>query len=506
MENTQQVNDCSNNDNEAEQNGRNVFIIWDIENVRPLKPKHGGPSIPVLVKAIKDLAKEHGRIKEFICFFAMRARDAPDSVKVPFVPLKDALKGQLQEMNVIVEEISSIKPESADKFILTHLLKIALEEGQTPYTILLISGDRDFSRALALLGTHGKQTILVHNGFAVESLRTSVTEAIDFKEFIAKRNLQSPKIEHGAPTGHPTATTSFPRSPPRGAPPPTHGGAGGSGSSSAAGGRPPFGRGHQQPPPFAFHKNNNGGSTDKHHHHQNHPKTFTPGGPKHHSPGQPQHHAPYFSGSNNNAPPSPPPVAAIFNMVVESLHQAGLPPGEAAFKQRWVQVLKRMNYLYPGGFEAFVAEVRRLSLATVEGRKPDRVFRSTSATAPTRADGGNNLTQPSSLSAATTGGSATVCSNDNNDSKEPATKGGAPEESEKPNDEAEEEALLQRALRESLAMHNSATVTTPARGEEGSERPDAASTGGSAWSCKACTFINDASAGSCDMCNTPNQP
>ena len=68
-------------------------------------------------------------------------------------------KNSLQQMGVTVEDVHDNKPEAADKMILSQIIKILLEEekernenpNKDTFTLVLISGDRDFCRPLAFL-------------------------------------------------------------------------------------------------------------------------------------------------------------------------------------------------------------------------------------------------------------------------------------------------------------------------------------------------------------------
>jgi len=171
---------------------QNVYVVWDIENVRP-------PSscpLPEIVRKIKDKAKTLGRMKEFVCFSADRVNPSkPVSVQNPSKPSISLLhKRELQESGVSVEEVPDPKPEAADKFILTQLLKIALDEAGANFAVILLSGifyliveldihlyhpgDRDFSRALSLLQTRGKYTCLIHNGLLANSMKSNADETV----------------------------------------------------------------------------------------------------------------------------------------------------------------------------------------------------------------------------------------------------------------------------------------------------------------------------------------
>ena len=118
---------------------RNVYIIWDIENVRP------PPAVPIpeIVKKLKSKAKSLGRMKEFLCFVANRIDPkrptSGNNYSKPSITYSS--KRELMDSGVTLEEVPDPKPEAADKFILTQLLKIALDEKDSTFAVILLSGN-----------------------------------------------------------------------------------------------------------------------------------------------------------------------------------------------------------------------------------------------------------------------------------------------------------------------------------------------------------------------------
>ena len=74
--------------------------------------------------------------------------------------IREELLNNIEELNVDLKINRSPKHDSADQYVFMELLSIAPYE---PYTLIFISGDRDFFRAISMLTQRGNHTIILSN-------------------------------------------------------------------------------------------------------------------------------------------------------------------------------------------------------------------------------------------------------------------------------------------------------------------------------------------------------
>ena len=92
-------------------------------------------------------------------------------------------------MGLVIHEVVTQRKESVDVRILTELIQIVSHycrwshfqcvRERNPFTLFLLSSDRDFSRAVSMLSSRGHHTIVVYkNGSTSEIAKQGWTIAI----------------------------------------------------------------------------------------------------------------------------------------------------------------------------------------------------------------------------------------------------------------------------------------------------------------------------------------
>ncbi|KAJ3229161.1 hypothetical protein HDU81_005582 [Chytriomyces hyalinus] len=156
----------------AETSAASVF--WDFENCAV----PSGVAGFLIAKRVKDLCQK--RNLELCSFFAMG-----DTAQ-----LNATVRADLEESGVSLINVSSGKESAADIAILTELMKTVYFM-KPPHEIILISGDRDFSKALYFLESVKYSVTLIHNNLITDVLRHSVRETIHWTSFL--EGTESPK-------------------------------------------------------------------------------------------------------------------------------------------------------------------------------------------------------------------------------------------------------------------------------------------------------------------------
>ncbi|KAI8833956.1 hypothetical protein BJ741DRAFT_610618 [Chytriomyces cf. hyalinus JEL632] len=104
--------------------------------------------------------------------------------------LNPTVRADLEESGVSLINVSSSKESAADIAILTELMKTVYFV-KPPHEIILISGDRDLSKALHFLESVKYSVTLIHNNMITDVLRHSVRETIHWSSFL--EGTESPK-------------------------------------------------------------------------------------------------------------------------------------------------------------------------------------------------------------------------------------------------------------------------------------------------------------------------
>ncbi|KAJ3124376.1 hypothetical protein HK100_011255 [Physocladia obscura] len=149
------------------QSDETVSVYWDIENCACPASIRG----ILIVRRIKDFLKSKNLV-------LLEIRAIGDISKINAVS-----QTELQESGVVLQNVSSGKPNAADISILGEIMKLIYYR-RPPHTIVLISGDRDFSVVLNFLETVGYRVILIHSKQISDVLRMSVRETIQWTEML----------------------------------------------------------------------------------------------------------------------------------------------------------------------------------------------------------------------------------------------------------------------------------------------------------------------------------
>lgn len=139
-----------------------VLVIWDYENCHVPK----GMSGLAVLKQFKLLFSRFGKI------IAIQAYCSVASVPLP-------LREELQLGGVTMIDVSAERKrkEMADKMVLTAMFVFALDN-PPPSTIILISGDVDYSAAVSVLQLRGYKIIIVPPQNASRKLLTIADEVL----------------------------------------------------------------------------------------------------------------------------------------------------------------------------------------------------------------------------------------------------------------------------------------------------------------------------------------
>ena len=90
---------------------------------------------------------------------------------------------ELQESGVSLQLCTTGKPSAADITILGEIMKM-IYFNRPPYCIVLISGDRDFSKILNFLVGVRYRVILIHSGEISPILEHSTKESVAWLDFL----------------------------------------------------------------------------------------------------------------------------------------------------------------------------------------------------------------------------------------------------------------------------------------------------------------------------------
>ncbi|KAJ8599071.1 hypothetical protein CTAYLR_007601 [Chrysophaeum taylorii] len=119
-------------------------VFWDLENC----PVSRGVEAAVAARNVKRTVRNYGFIESF------RAYADLSRIQVE-------VREQLQAMGIALHDVPGRSKENADKALIVDMLVFALDH-RSPATLVLISGDRDFSVTLSRLSDRGYRIVLVH--------------------------------------------------------------------------------------------------------------------------------------------------------------------------------------------------------------------------------------------------------------------------------------------------------------------------------------------------------
>ncbi|KAJ8517552.1 hypothetical protein ONZ45_g5270 [Pleurotus djamor] len=141
-----------------------VAIFWDYENCTAASAISGY----YLVHQIRSLAHSYGIIKSF------KAYTEIEQIKAP------ALRAELQSSGVSVTDCPHLgKKDVVDKMMIVDMMAYAMDH-PGPRTIMIISGDRDYAYAAAILRMRRFNVVVVSSGTTSGSLSAQASACHDW--------------------------------------------------------------------------------------------------------------------------------------------------------------------------------------------------------------------------------------------------------------------------------------------------------------------------------------
>eukprot|EP00300_Choanocystis_sp_HF-7_P003925 c12991_g1_i1.p1 GENE.c12991_g1_i1~~c12991_g1_i1.p1 ORF type:complete len:799 (+),score=137.94 c12991_g1_i1:88-2484(+) len=150
-----------------------VSFFWDIENCAI----PSGRAVFQVAECIRRAIGPQGSFKEanFTCYCDVGT-------------LSRERRLELNRSNVCLRDVVDRKAGAADRMLMQDILKFTLvnNNSDVPYTIVLVSGDVDFtSYLLDLRNTGGYTVVLFHNNHAREDLKSAATRAFSFEQVLS---------------------------------------------------------------------------------------------------------------------------------------------------------------------------------------------------------------------------------------------------------------------------------------------------------------------------------
>lgn len=173
--------------------GSSVSVFWDIESCDLPSNCTNGCKI---VNILRNFALTFGGDLKHIVAIG----------NLSFLPPE--VKTSLIDSGVIIHDINTRRPGSIDIAILVELLKLTIDY-KPPHTLILLSGNRDLSKAISTLVNRHYQVILLHSNEVSDVLKASANEAIEWETFLSEY-LALPNRQAGiVPTSSPTTTKNL---------------------------------------------------------------------------------------------------------------------------------------------------------------------------------------------------------------------------------------------------------------------------------------------------------
>ncbi|KIP06014.1 hypothetical protein PHLGIDRAFT_24802 [Phlebiopsis gigantea 11061_1 CR5-6] len=156
-----------------------VAIFWDYENCEI----PGVADSYLVTNGIRRIAHEYGNVKVFKAY--------SESYEV-VSPRTTVLRSDLQACGVtMVDCPHNGRKDVADKMIMVDILAHAID-CPPPSTVLLISGDRDFSYAVSTMRLRGYRVVLLAPGAAHSSLRSQASVVYEWPRSVLQADMPAP--------------------------------------------------------------------------------------------------------------------------------------------------------------------------------------------------------------------------------------------------------------------------------------------------------------------------
>mmetsp|Transcript_20787 Transcript_20787/g.31789 ORF Transcript_20787/g.31789 Transcript_20787/m.31789 type:complete len:701 (+) Transcript_20787:2-2104(+) len=159
-------------------------VFWDLENLNP-NSYHNGHNDMSLADGVRKLKKnlvKYGEIQSFRAYADLSRINAKT-------------RDQLHLLGIALIDVPGHRKEAADKAMIVDMLIFALDN-KIPATLILLSGDGDFSVALSRLRDRGYQIVLIHpSEHQVSNMLLSVADEHIAWDLIQNKEQISSKIK-----------------------------------------------------------------------------------------------------------------------------------------------------------------------------------------------------------------------------------------------------------------------------------------------------------------------
>ncbi|KAI5474626.1 DUF537-domain-containing protein [Pseudohyphozyma bogoriensis] len=150
-----------------------VAIFWDYENVRL------PTSFPVLtaIPLLRNLSRSHGKLVSFRAYLDTELERGHKS---------SGVRRDLQASGVSIQDTPhNGGKDVADKQIIVDIFSFALDH-PSPATVILITGDKDFSYALSTLRNRLYTVVLICPALASPTLTSQADVVVDWRTGVLK--------------------------------------------------------------------------------------------------------------------------------------------------------------------------------------------------------------------------------------------------------------------------------------------------------------------------------
>ncbi|KAJ7632419.1 NYN domain-containing protein [Roridomyces roridus] len=156
----------------------NVAVFWDYENCHSASQTSGYE----VVNGIRTVALKFGSVKYFKAYMEMPDSDTPRSL---------SLRSELQSSGVSLTDCPhNGRKNVADQMIIVDMMAYAMDH-PAPATLILISGDRDFAYAVAILRLRGYEVVLISLAAHI-SLKSQASVCLDWNALFPNARYTEP--------------------------------------------------------------------------------------------------------------------------------------------------------------------------------------------------------------------------------------------------------------------------------------------------------------------------
>eukprot|EP00035_Acanthoeca_spectabilis_P015172 m.300017 g.300017 ORF g.300017 m.300017 type:complete len:444 (-) comp16303_c0_seq7:6565-7896(-) len=143
---------------------RRVGVFWDYENVKIPKGTRGPQAVNRMREAIFARLPPKSRIEEMKLYADMTKSEGVVLEKPEGKSFQSLKSGIDLSGFTVVDCPTRGKKETLDKKIIVDCMKFGLQHPNIPTTVVLISGDGDYSYMLSILRNTGVTSLVIHKG------------------------------------------------------------------------------------------------------------------------------------------------------------------------------------------------------------------------------------------------------------------------------------------------------------------------------------------------------